>query len=347
MNYTNGRRMTMKSRTLKKTLLAGVALALTVGLAASDTGARELKAKFTWGSGSATGTFNIIIANVTEKLKVKYPGLDITIVPGGSVTNTIRLGTGHFPLAMITSLPAKLGYLGTGRAKLEGKGPYKQIRGIASIYNQHFQFVCPKNFPAETIDDIIEKKMKVRIVPGGPRGHIGPMAMEDVLKGGYGLTFKDMEKWGAKVIFAEFSEATTGIQDGHIDLFSPLTAAPNGGITSLATQRPVKFLGMKKSTLAKMEKLGYPTGTLRAGTYPGQDYDVVVSTVTAAFYARADFDEEIVYAIAKFVLENEDYMKTIHRRTREDFNAKTAWKGLGIPLHPGAERAYKELGYIK
>jgi hypothetical protein len=337
----------MESRSLKKILFAGVALGLALGLAMSDLSAGDLKAKFTWGSGSATGTFNIIIGNVTEKLKVKYPGLDITIVPGGSVTNTIRLGTGDFPIAMITSLPAKLGYLGTGRGKLEGKGPYKQIRGIASIYNQHFQFVCPKDFPAETIDDVIEKKMKVRIVPGGPRGHIGPMAMEDILKGCYGLTFKDMEKWGAKVIFAEFSEATTGIQDGHIDLFTPLTAAPNGGITSLATQRPVKFLGMKKGTLDKMEKLGYPTGTLPAGTYPGQDYDVVVSIEGAGFYARADFDEEIVYVITKFVLENEQYMKTIHRRTKEDFNPKTAWKGFGVPLHPGAERAYRELGYIK
>lgn len=339
--------MTMESRALKKIFSVGVALALVGGLAASDAGASELKGKFTWGSGSSTGTFNIIIGNVTEKLKAKYPGLDITIVPGGSVTNTIRLGKGDFPIAMITSLPAKLGYLGTGRGKLKGKGPYKQIRGIASIYNQHFQFVCPKDFPANTIDDVIEKKMKVRIVPGGPRGHIGPMAMEDLLKNVYGLTFKDMEKWGAKVIFAEFSEATTGIQDGHIDLFTPLTAAPNGGITSLATQRPVKFLGMKKSTLEKMDKLGYPTGTLLAGTYPGQNYDVVVSTVTAAFYARADFDEKIVYAITKFVLGNEKFMKSIHRRTKEDFNAKTAWKGLGVPLHPGAERAYKELGYIK
>ena len=156
-----------------------------------------------------------------------------------------------------------------------------------------------------------------------------------------------LRKWGAKVIFSEFSEATTGIQDGHIDLFSPLTAAPNGGITSLATQRPVKFLGMKKSTLEAMEKLDYPTGTLRAGTYPGQDYDVVVSTVQAAFYARADFDEEIVYAITKFLLEEEAYVKTIHRRTKEDFDGKTAYKGLGVPLHPGAERAYKEMGYIK
>jgi len=337
----------MLARHLKT--LTGAAVGITIALAMGATAvqAKDLKGKFTWGSGSATGTFNIIVAAVTEKLKAKHPGLDITIVPGGSVTNTIRLGSGHFPVAMITSLPAKLGYLGTGRGKLEGRGPYKQMRGISAIYNQHFQFVVPKDYPADTIEDIIEKKMKIRVVPGGPRGHIGVMAMEDVLKAGFGLTFKDMQKWGAKVIFSEFSEATTGIQDGQIDMFTPLTAAPNGGITSLATQRPVKFLGMRKPLLDKMETLGYATGTLPAGTYPGQDKDVVVSAAPAAFYARADFSEDIVYAIAMQVAGDEKFTKGIHRRTREDFSAKTAHKGLGVPLHPGALRAYKELGIIK
>lgn len=336
----------MRLGLFQKSIIVVVALAATAVFHSGNAIASEVKGKFTWGSGSATGTFNIIVGNVSEKLKAKYPGLDITIVPGGSVTNTIRLGTNDFPVAMITSLPAKLGYLGQGRGKLEGKGPYKDIRGIAAIYGQHFQFVVPKEFPAETIDEVIEKKMKFTINPGGPRGHISPMAFEDLLSV-YGYDFEAMKKWGAKVIFAEFSEATTGIQDGHIDMFSPLTAAPNGGITSLATQRPIKFLGMKKSTLEAMEKLDYPTGTLPSGTYPGQDYDVVVSTVSSGFYAHADFDEEIVYAITKFLLEEEAYVKTIHRRTKEDFNGKTAWQGLGVPLHPGAERAYKEMGYIK
>lgn len=329
-----------------RTFATVAAVTMVAVMASAPASSADVKGKFTWGSGSSTGTFNVIVAGVAEKLKSQYPDLDITIVPGGSVTNTLRLGKGDFPVAMITSLPAKLGYEGELVVKGKKMGPYKDMRGIASIYNQHFQFTVPKDFPADTIDEVIEKKMKFTIVPGGPRGHIGVMAMRDLLST-YGVSYQDMEGWGAKVIYAEFSEATTGIQDGNIDMFTPLTAAPNGGITSLATQRPIKFLGMKKASRDKMEKMGYATGTMPAGTYPGQDYDVTVSAATAAFYARADFDEDIVYAITKAVIGDEAFTKSIHRRTEEDFNAKTAFKGLGVPLHPGAERAYKEMGFLK
>ena len=333
-------------KTFSLIIASAATLLLFTSLAMAPASAAGVKGKFTFAGGSSTGTFNLIIAAVTEKLKSENPDLDITIIPGGSVTNALRLGKGDLPVAMITALPAKLAHDGELVVKGKKRGPYEDIRGIASIYNQHFQFVVPKEFPAATIDEVIEKKMKIRLAPGGPRGHIGVMGMRDLLST-YNVDYKDMESWGCKIIYGEFNEATTGIQDGNIDMFTPLTAAPNGGITSLATQRPVKFLGMKKSTVEKMEKMGYATGTLPAGSYPGQDYDLTVSALSAAFYARADFDADIVYAITKAVIGNEAFIKGIHRRTKEDFDAKTAYKGLGVPLHPGAERAYRELGFLK
>ena len=306
-----------------------------------------ISGKYKWGSGSSTGTFQIIVGAVTEKLKAANPGLDFTLVPGGSVGNTMRMGgKGDFPIAMISGLPAKLGYRGELVVKGKKVGPYTKLRGIASIYFQHFQFVVPKELDAEYIEDVVEKKMKLRVVPGGPRGHLGVMAFRDVLST-MGVTYDDMEAWGAKIIYAEFSEATTGIQDGDIDMFTPLTAAPNGAITSLATQRPVKFLKMRPETMEKMKALGYGVGTLPANSYPGQDYDLTVSVDSASFFARTDTPEDLVHAVAKFVASNEAFMKSIHRRTKEDFTAAGAPLGLGMPLHPGAERAYKELGVLK
>lgn len=329
-----------------KGLTIGVVLAAAQAFAIGG-GAGEISGKYKWGSGSSTGTFQIIVGAVSEKLKAANPDLDFTLVPGGSVGNTMRMGgRGDFPIAMISGLPAKLGYRGELVVKGKKVGPYKDLRGISSIYYQHFQFVVPREFPAEYIEEVVEKKMKIKIVPGGPRGHLGVMAFRDVLST-MDVTYRDMENWGAKVIYAEFSEATTGIQDGDIDMFTPLTAAPNGSITSLATQRPIKFLKMRDGTMEKMKKLGYGVGTLPAGSYPGQDYDLTVSVDSASFFARTDTPDDLVYAVAKFVASNESFMQSIHRRTKEDFTAKGAPVGLGMPLHPGAEKAYKELGLIK
>lgn len=302
--------------------------------------------EFVWASGSVGGTFNTVVTAVAERLKAEYPDVNVDIIPGGSVTNTIRLARGDFPIAMITSLTAKLGYEGAGLERFEEEGPYEDIRGVAAIYNQHFQFIAPAELEAETIDDVIEKKMQITIVPGGPRGHIGVMAMQDLLDHVYGLTLDDLEDWGARIVYAEFGDTATMIRDGQVDLFTPLTAAPNGAILDLANARPIKFLGMREESIEKLAELGYVPAALPAETYPGQTEDIPVSAAPAAFYARADADEGLVKAIVEVLLEHEESLKNVHVRLEKDFNAQTAHQGLGVPLHPGAEAAYREAGLI-
>ncbi len=331
---------------LSRLAAVGAAAGLMVSAMSSYAQAAE-PFKFVWASGSVGGTYNIIVTAIAERLKNAYPGTNVDVIPGGSVTNTIRLGRGELPVAMINLIPSMRGYKGTLEVKGKLMGPYDEIRGIARIYNSHFQFVAPADLPANTIDEVIEKKLKITIVPGGPRGHIGVLAMQDLLKSAFGITFEDMEAWGAKIVYAEFGDAATMIRDGQAQLFTPLTAAPNGAILDLANSRPTKFLGMSDKSLKAMEELGYISAALPANTYPGQTEPVMVSATTDGWYARVDTDPALVDAITRTLLTNEAYFKTVHVRLKEDFEAKTAHVGLAAPLHPAAEKVYKELGYIK
>jgi uncharacterized protein len=336
----------MKPETLFRRLaVGGLAAGLMMSVSASAKAADGFK--FVWASGSVGGTYNIIVTAVAERLKAEYPGTNVDIIPGGSVTNTIRLGQGEFPFAMINLIPAMEGYKGILEVKGEKKGPYDQIRGVARIYNSHFQFVAPADLPADTIDEVIEKKLKITIVPGGPRGHIGVLAMEKLLDKAFGIDFKAMEAWGAKIVYAEFGDTATMIRDGQVQLFTPLTAAPNGALLDLANARPVKFLGMSERSLKVMEEQGFISAPLPANTYPGQTADVMVTAATDGFYARADADPALVEAVTRTLLKNEGYLKTVHVRLKEDFDGKEAFKGLAAPLHPASEKVYREFGYIK
>lgn len=301
---------------------------------------------FVFGSGAVGGTFNIAITALVEKFKVDYPQVSVDVIPGGSLSNAIRLGRGDFPVAMITSLTAQQAYRGEGEPRLEEVGPLPEIRGVASIYNQHFQIVVPADFPADTMEEVIEQKMSVSIVPGGPRGHIGVQATNDLLRAAYGITLDDMEDWGARVIYAEFADATSMVQDGQVDLFMPLTAAPNGAVLDLANSRPIKILGISEEAQEKMKAAGYAVATLPAGTYPGQETEVPTISAPAGIYARSDADPAMIEALVKTLIKHAVQFKQAHVRLAQDFSLTTAPEGLGLPLHEGAEKAYREAGLL-
>ncbi|WP_370303167.1 TAXI family TRAP transporter solute-binding subunit [Pseudooceanicola sp.] len=325
---------------------AKIAIAAALGIASFGSAAPAQGWDAVFASGSVGGTYNIVVTAVVEKLKADYEGVNIDIIPGGSLSNSIRLGRGEVPLAMITSLTAQQAYNGTGDERLQEIGPLNEIRGIASIYNQHFQVVTRADFPAESFSEVIDKKIPVTIVPGGPRGHFGVQATNDLLQTTYGITLDDMEDWGSRVVYAEFADATSMIQDGQVDLFTPLTAAPNSSILDLANSRDIKLLSFNDEERKKMLAAGYTNVDLPANTYPGQTEAIPTIGASSALYARHDTDPSLVEAIVDTLIKHVGSLKETHVRLKQDFNPTTAYDGLGVPLHEGARRAYEKAGYL-
>jgi len=83
-----------------------------------------------------------------------------------------------------------------------------------------------------------------------------------------------------------------------------------------------------------------------AGTYPGIDKDVETVGMSAVLFCRDDLSEEVVYNFTKSILENIEYLKGVYAALGE-LDMTEAWQNLGAPLHPGAERYFREKGYIK
>ncbi|WP_163852120.1 TAXI family TRAP transporter solute-binding subunit [Pseudooceanicola aestuarii] len=325
---------------------AKVACAAAIGIASFGNAVAAQGWDAVFASGSVGGTYNIVVTAVVEKLKSDYEGVNIDIIPGGSLSNSIRLGRGEVPLAMITSLTAQQAYEGAGDPRLVEIGPLSDMRGVASIYDQHFQVVARADFEADTFAEVIENKIPVTIVPGGPRGHFGVQATNDLLQTTYGITFDDMEEWGSRVVYAEFADATSMIQDGQVDLFTPLTAAPNSSILDLANSRDIKLLSFNDEEREKMLARGYTNVDLPANTYPGQTEAIPTIGASSAFYARSDTDPALVEAIVDTLIKHVGSLKETHVRLKQDFDPATAHEGMGVPLHEGAQRAYEKAGYL-
>ena len=299
----------------------------------------------TMGGGSIGGTVNQLATAWIEQVKKKIPGAVVDLPPGGTVTNILRLAQKKVDIGWATSSTVADGYHGRG-PQPQFKGGLKNLRGIATVYVQHYQIVASSSIAVKTLDEVIEKKMKVRWNPGGPRGHVGVYASSQLLQGRWNLTFEDLEKRGVKIIFGEFTDAVGMLKDGHLDLFTPLTAAPNGAILELAATKGMKLLGLSPESQKKMAQYGYPIGVLKAGTYEQIKYDVPTSLGPYGIFSHADANPETIYWMTRILLESKESLAAAHK-IMKPWNPATAWDYLPVPLHPGAERAYKEKGYLK
>ena len=114
------------------------------------------------------------------------------------------------------------------------------------------------------------------------------------------------------------------------------------------TSVDVKFLGLDAETAKALLPLGYTAATMPPDTFKGQSEAVSTVGFPTVLITNKDLPEPIAYTITKTIVENKDALVRGHAGLAE-FEPKTAWQPdkVGIPLHPGAEKAYREKGWMK
>jgi len=297
------------------------------------------------GGGSMGGSGTVAAAAWIERIKQIHPEASFTLLPGGTNPNILKLQKGELDIIMATTSFMQKAHAGTPFVP-ELTKPIPQLLAITNTWDQFFTWTVKKSFPAKTIDEVIRNKMKVRFNPGGPKGNTGVVAMEEYLKVCYGLTFADMEKWGCKIVYAEFSDACQMIQDGQLDMFTPLTGAPAAAIVELATTTEIKFLTCDQSTIDKLKPYGYVEAMMSKTLYKGMTEDVRTLSLPYGVGCDAKLSTDLVYELTKILCENQDYFKKAVA-SMAFFDPKKAVTEMGFPLHPGAEKYFKEKGWLK
>ena len=215
------------------------------------------------------------------------------------------------------------------------KTPLKKLRTIAAIYPNYIQIVANADSGIKTLADLKGKRVSVGAAKSGTE-----LNARAIFKAA-GLSYEDM----GKVEFLPYAESVELIKNRQLDATLQSSGLGMAAIRDLAATLPITFVAIPADITAKIDNAAYQGAVIPAGTYDGQDSDVATVAITNILVSHDGVTDEVAYQMTKLMFDNLDRLGNAHSAAK-DIKLQGAAKGLPIPLHPGAERFYKEAGAL-
>jgi len=321
----------LKSKTI---LVLVLAVSLVMGMFSFGMAAeRQFVAIATGGTG---GTYYPLGGALAQMLSNNVEGLIVTAQSSNaSVANCNLISRGQIETGFSQANTTYWCYTATGI--LKDSQPITNLRGIASLYPETIHIVATKASGINTIEDLKGKKVGV----GAPNS--GTAADAEIILNAHGITFDDI-----KADFLSFNEVAQRLIDGQIDAGFTTAGFPTSSIINIATKRDIVLIPISAEKIKELtEAIPYYGATvIPGGLYKGVDEDVPALATPALWICDAKLSPTLVYKMTKALWEHRDVLEKVHSQGK-NITLETAIDGIGIPLHPGAELYYKEVGLIK
>ena len=327
---------------MRKLVLTGAAVALAAGayVAGSAGGAVAQEQQFiSIGTGGVTGVYyptGGAICRLVNRNR-KDHGIRCSVEStGGSVYNINTIRAGELEFGVAQSDWQFHAYNGTTR--FEDQGPFEELRAVFSVHPEPFTVVARADSGIETFEDLRGKRVNIGNPGSGQRG-----TMEVVMEA-YGWEMSDFAL-ASELKAAEQSQA---LCDNNIDAMIYTVGHPSGSIQEATTACESVLVEVAGPTVDGLvdQHSYYRTATIPGGMYRGTDEDTMTFGVGATFVTRADVADEVVYELVKAVFENFDDFRALHPAFANLEKEEMVSDGISAPLHPGAERYYKEAGLM-
>ncbi|MCG8429064.1 MAG: TAXI family TRAP transporter solute-binding subunit, partial [Chromatiales bacterium] len=266
------------------------------------------------------------------------PGLvAIAQATNASVANVTAVQSGQIESGFTASDIAYTAYNGEG--KFAKKGKFDKLRVIANFMSEELHLVLPKGSDIKSINDLKGKRVGIAQAGSGTQ-----VAVLNFLKA------FDIDRSNIDEAELNQSQSAEHIADGQLDAFFYVAPAPTAAMIQLDSSKGMELYRTSEEERQIYEKGNpfYYSTTIPAGTYPGVNYDVPTVGVGDQWVTSADVSEDLIYGITK-ALYNENSKKLFasgHPKAK-DIKLEIALQSIKIPLHPGAERFYREQGLIK
>ncbi|MBU0642486.1 MAG: TAXI family TRAP transporter solute-binding subunit [Alphaproteobacteria bacterium] len=244
--------------------------------------------------------------------------------------NLLQQGKGELAFALGDSVK----YAWEGNADAGFKAPLTKLRAIAAIYPNYVQIAALGETGATTVADLKGKSLSVGAAKSGTELNAR------AIFGASGMSYDNL----GKLEYLPFSESVELMKNRQLDATLQSSGLGNAALKDLSSSQAITFLSVPKETA---EALGAPyiAGVIPAGTYAGQEADVPTVAVVNFLVTHEDVSEETAYQMTKLMFEHLDTLKAAHSAAG-GITLEDAVKGSPIPLHPGAERYYKEQGLL-
>ena len=310
-------------------LLAGAAaLAVSISAAQADTFVRMV-------SGPSGGSWYPLGAKIMQVFDDEIEGISTSNTSGGGISNVLAVNGGDAEIGWSYAHTTANGFNGAG--KFSKAQP--DVRHFATLYDSMFQVAVRADSDIQSFADMKDKN----ISPGKAKW-TGTAFAESILKH-YGITFDDIKANGGTVHHVDYTESVALMKDGHIDVFMAATNMPQASFIELEQSPGIRFIGIPEADRDAIiaANPGYIPGVMPKGVYESVTEDLSSLGIVVNMVVHKDMPEEIVYQMCKVFWANHGTFAEVKSVwNRVDVN--NALKGVAIPVHPGAERCYKELG---
>lgn len=293
-------------------------------------------------SGGPTGAWYPTAAMIAEIVNEGYQGQPVNISPGkGAISNPLVVGSGEMEVGLSYGPFLRLAYEGNN-VVFDMPG-FSELRSIGNIGVNTFQIIMGADVDEGIFEDLKNgRKVSFGI---GAVGSSTYYAVEKFLQG-YGVDYETLESNGSTLLSGASQSQTDAYANRQIDVYFNTIGINSSVMQEAVTARNSRVFSIPEPIRDSMvNDVGYVKSVIPANTYPGQAEDVNTVDLSTIIFTRAELDEQIVYDMTKAIAENRE-------RLIAAFAGFASWqpedlvKGTAIPLHPGAERYYKERGWL-
>lgn len=300
--------------------------------------AQGQKVSVTFSAGPTGGSWTPMAAATSEVVKRKFPEVEIQVEPGAALVNMEKIRNDKTDLGW--SMTTVLSDARSGSGSWKGKQTDKPLF-VANYYPNVWQLVVPAATDIRKLQDL---KGKAVALP--PRGNTSLAEGWELLLKASGMKLEDL---GTKS-FGSITENAEAMRNRQAVAMGWYTTVPASFMLDLGTSAKLKLIGVPEDIIEKMRQInpGFVRHVIPKTTYAqyGIDEDVVTIQAPTILIANAKMSPDVVYKITKAIVEGrEDFARVA--AAMKGVTAKDMAQNYNLPMHPGAEKYYREAGLVK
>ena len=286
-------------------------------------------------TGGTSGVYYPLGVALGNAIGKTIPGVKTSVqATKASVENLNLLQAGRGEIAF--TLGDSLSDAWKGNEEAGFKAPLKKLRGIAAIYPNYIQVVARADSGIKSLADLKGKKISV----GAPKS--GTELNARAVLHAAGIEYKDF----AKVEYLPFGESVELMKNRQIDVTLQSAGIGVSSLRDLAASVPIVVVPIPEAIIKKINDPAYIHAVIPANTYNGQSADVSTAAVQNFLVTHEGVSTDIVYGMTKALWTNLPELVAAHAAAKA-IDIKHALQAMPVPLHPGAEKYYKEVGALK
>ena len=317
-------------------LIRKIALALSLGAAALSSVALAQQPQFVnILTGGQSGVYYPLGVALSQIYAKAIPNAKATAqVTKASAENLNLLQAGRGELALALGDAVSNAWKGDAEAGFPNK--LDKLRGLSATYNNYIQIVANADSGIKTLADLKGKRVSVGAAKSGTE-----LNARAIFKAA-GIAYTDL----AKVEYLPFGESVELMKNRQLDATLQSAGLGVSSIRDLATSVKIVVIPVPADVITKVGDAAYQPSVIPANTYAGQTADVATAAIPNFLVTHSGVSNELAYQMAKTMYEGIDTLYAAHNAAKV-IKRENAVKGMPVPVHPGAEKYYREVRLIK